>query len=88
MKVFLDTNSLWGQALLGGEEEKPPKRAWPQKEIFEKRSWLKGWEKRSKRVEKELFCAIFKNNSIFIWWNQKYILPLQQFNKRTMKNAY
>ena len=29
MKVFLDTNSLWGQALLGGEEEKPPKRAWP-----------------------------------------------------------
>ena len=74
MKVFLDTNSLWGQALLGGEVEKTPKRAWPQRGIF-------GGEKRSKRVEKKLFCAIFKNNSIFIWWNQKYILPLQKFNE-------
>ena len=39
-------------------------------------------EKRSKRLVNKLFCVFFKNSSIFIWWNQKYSLPLRQLTEK------
>ena len=81
MKVFLDTNSLWGQALLGGEVEKTPKRAWPQRGIFGVKSGQKGWKRN--------FFAQFSKIIRFLFGGIKNTYYLCNSSiKRTMKNAY
>ena len=82
MKVFLDTNSLWGQALLGGEVEKSPKRAWPQRGIFGVKSGQKGWKRN--------FFSCFSKIVPFLFGGTKNTcyLCLQLTEKLTLGKAH